>query len=106
MPVTKVTHREVAQLHSSLRAKPVTANRVGRLARSFYYWLNKRGNATGENPAKNIDWFPEEGRERFLTVEEISRLGQASRIAETVGLPPVPKHKKKPGAKRARNAGM
>ena len=106
MPVAKVTHRDAAQLHSSLREKSVTANRVGRLVRSFFYWLNKRGNVTGENPAKNLDWFPEEARDRFLTVEELSRLGQALRVAETVGLPPAPKHKKKPGTKRAKNAGM
>jgi Site-specific recombinase XerD len=106
MPVAKVTHRDAAQLHSSLREKSVTANRVGRLIRSFFYWLNKRGNVKGENPAKNLDWFPEEARDRFLTVEELSRLGQALRVAETVGLPPAPKHKKKPGVKRAKNAGM
>lgn len=31
MPVAKVTHRDAAQLHSSLREKSVTANRVGQL---------------------------------------------------------------------------
>lgn len=106
LPVAKVTHREVAQLHSSLHEKSVTANRVGRLVRSFFYWLNKRGNVTQENPAKHLDWFREEPRERFLTVEEMSRLGQALRVAESEGLPPAPKHKKKPGTKRAKNAGM
>jgi integrase len=106
VPVAKVTHRAVAQLHGSLRDKSVTANRVGRLVRSFFYWLKRRGNLIGENPAKNLDWFPEEARDRFLTVEEMSRLGQALRVAETVGLPPAPKHKKKAGNKRAKNAGM
>ncbi|MEP6622448.1 MAG: integrase arm-type DNA-binding domain-containing protein, partial [bacterium] len=106
LPVAKVTHREVAQLHSGLRDKSVTANRVGRLVRSFFYWLNRRGNIKGENPAKHLDWFPEQGRERFLSVAELSRLGQALRVAENEGLPPAPKHKKKPSAKRARNAGM
>lgn len=106
VPVAKVTYRDVAQLHSGLREKPVTANRVGGLVRSFFYWLSKRGNVTGENPVKNLDWFPEVARDRFLTVEEVSQLEEALRIAEGVGLPPAPKHKKKPGTKGAKNAGM
>lgn len=106
LPVAKVTHREVAQLHTNLRDKPVTANRVGRLIRSLFYWLSKRGIAKGENPARNLDWFPEQSRERFLTVHEMSRLGAALRLAETTGLPPAPKHKKAPGTRRVRNAGM
>lgn len=106
LPVAKVSHRDVAQLHSGLRDKPVTANRVGRLVRSFFYWLSKRGAFSGTNPAAHLDWFPEQSRERFLTVEEMGRLGQALRVAETIGLPPAPKHKKKPSAKRKRNPGM
>jgi integrase len=74
--------------------------------RSFFYWLAKRDLVSARNPAKDTDWFPEQGRERFLTVEEMARLGQVVRIAETVGLPPAPKHKKTPGTKRERNAGM
>jgi len=36
----------------------------------------------------------------------MARLGQALRVAETVGLPPAPKLKKEPSKKRQRNAGM
>ena len=106
LPVAKVTAREVADLHRSLREKPVTANRVLRLIRSFFYWLAKRDLVTGKNPAKDTDWFPEQGRERFLSVAEMARLGEALLVAETVGLPPVEKHRKEPSQKRARNAGM
>lgn len=106
LPVAKVTARDVADLHRSLREKPVTANRVVRLVRSFFYWLAKRDLVSAKNPAKDTDWFPEQGRERFLSVEEMARLGQAVRVAEAVGLPPAPKHKKTPGTKRERNAGM
>lgn len=112
LPVAKVTAREVAVLHRSLRDKPVTANRVVRLVRSFFYWLAKRELATGQNPAKNTEWFPEQGRERFLTVEEMARLGQALRVAETSGLSPAPEHlpemgrKMTPLPRRPRNSGM
>ena len=39
------------------------------------------------NPARQIDRYPEKGRERFLTPDELRRLGKAMRDAETVGLP-------------------
>lgn len=106
LPVAKVTARDVADLHRDLRDKPVTANRVARLVRAFFYWLAKRDLVSGKNPAKDIDWFPEQGRERFLTVAEMARLGQAVRVAETVGLPPAPEHRKEGSRKRTRNAGM
>jgi integrase len=41
----------------------------------------------GFNPARDIDKYPEKGRERFLTGDELGRLGDAIREAETVGLP-------------------
>lgn len=106
LPVAKVTARDVARLHHHLRDKPVTANRVARLIRSFFYWLAKRELVSGKNPAKDIDWFPEQGRERFLTVEEMARLGQALCIAETIGLAPAPKHRKAASKKRKHNDGM
>jgi integrase len=106
LPVAKVTARDVADLHRDLRDKPVTANRVARLVRSFFYWLAKRELVSGKNPAKDTDWFREQGRERFLSVAEMARLGQALRVAETVGLPPAPEHSKSPSRRRERNAGM
>lgn len=108
LPVNQVTAKEVAELHRSLRDKPTTANRVVRLVKSFFHWLAKPSNGSfgGVNPAKHIEWFPEHARERFLTAAEVTRLGQALRTAETVGLPPDPKHRKAPREKRARNSGM
>ncbi len=112
LPVARVTARDVADLHRSLSKKPVTANRVVRLVRSFFYWLARRNVVTGQNPARHIEWFPEQSRERFLTVEEMARLGQALRIAETTGLAPAAQHarhtgrKKAAGTRRARNSGM
>jgi len=39
------------------------------------------------NPTRGIDKYPEKGRERYLTTEELARLGEAIREAETVELP-------------------
>lgn len=40
-----------------------------------------------QNPARGIDKFREQHRERFLSVDELVRLGAAIREAETVGVP-------------------
>ena len=41
----------------------------------------------GTNPARRIEKFKEHRRERFLTGEELERLGAAIREAETKGIP-------------------
>jgi integrase len=43
--------------------------------------------AEGTNPARRIDKFKESRRERFLTGEELERLGSTIRDAETAGIP-------------------
>jgi integrase len=106
LPVAKVTPRDVTELHRSLRETKVTANRVVQLIRAFYYWMERRGIFSGDNPARRIERFAEKPRERYLTVEEMGRLGQAIRTAETVGLEPAPEHRKVPTSTRTRNAGM
>lgn len=123
LPVAKVTTRDIAKVHLSLKAKPATANKTILIVKAFFFWLERNGLFTGTNPAKSIELFPEAPRERFLSVAEMARLGQALRVAETIGLAPAPEHapelakqkgkraatpdkKKARGVKRARNAGM
>jgi integrase len=43
--------------------------------------------AEGNNPARGIEKFKEHRRERFLTGEELERLGRAIREAEKTGIP-------------------
>lgn len=107
MPIASVTKDDVRRLHSAIASKtPVTANRVARLVRSFYSYLIDNDLFDKANPARKADRVKEQPRERFLTVDELARLGEALRVAETVGLPPAPLHSKKPSTKRRRNAGM
>src|SRR5205807_7410051 len=54
----------------------------------------------GFNPARGIEQYPEKGRERFLSADELTRLGDAVREAETVGLP-YDIDEEKPTAKHA-----
>ena len=50
------------------------------LLQAYYRWV-----PSGFNPAHGLEKYAEEGRERFLSIEELERLGAAIREAETVG---------------------
>ncbi|MDO8500373.1 MAG: tyrosine-type recombinase/integrase [Gemmatimonadaceae bacterium] len=106
LPVAKVATRDIARLHLSLEDKPGTANRGVQMVKAFFYWLERGGLFSGTNPARNVELYAEHPRERFLTVEEMARVGQALCVAETIGLPPAPEHKLTKSVKRARNSGM
>ena len=41
----------------------------------------------GHNPTKGLRKYREQGRERFLTSDELGRLGAALAEGETIGLP-------------------
>jgi integrase len=84
----KVTRQDVARLHSSLHDTPVRANRVLAMLSALYSFAGKAGYVPEEyNPARGIEKFPERARERFLTLDELARLGDVIRQGETVGLP-------------------
>jgi len=83
-----VRRSDIASLHLGLAKTPFQANRVVAVIASMYSFGGKHGlTPEGHNPARGIDRFEEEGRERFLTGEELERLGAAIRTAEKVGAP-------------------
>lgn len=77
---------ELAKLHLSMKDTPYQANRLIATAASMYTYGDKHG-LTPENfnPAKRIDRFGEARRERFLTSEELARLGKAFRDLDESG---------------------
>lgn len=84
----KLTRLQVGRLHSSLADTPFQANRVLAVVGSMYAFAGRTGIVPeGTNPARGIDKFKEGRRERFLTGEELERLGSAIREAETTGIP-------------------
>ena len=84
----KLTRQQVGRLHSSLADTPFQANRVLAVVGSMYAFAGRAGIVPeGTNPARGIDKFKESRRERFLTGEELERLGSAIREAETTGIP-------------------
>lgn len=61
------------------RRGKVIANRLVELVRRLYYFAEKAELHTGENPARKIELFAEQGRTRFLNGEELARLFAALR---------------------------
>jgi integrase len=84
----KITTAELARLHSRMKDHPYQANRMLAVVGSLYSFAGKRHILPlGLNPVRGIDKYPEKGRERFLSIEELNRLGDAVREGETIGLP-------------------
>ena len=104
-----LTRSEVAKLHSAIARKstsakksgamrtapkktrggPIIANRALAVLKAMFSWaidmaLLPEG---ASSPATGVEAFKEKGRERFLSSEEMLRLGGALRRAETQGLP-------------------
>lgn len=84
-----LTHTDIAKLHRKIGNKtPVTANRIVTVLSGLLSWASKAGELPEDcKPTKGVSKFREEGCERYLTVDELGRLGEALREAETVGLP-------------------
>jgi integrase len=81
-----LTRVQVATLHRSLSAAPYAANRMAAIVSSLYGWAesNSLVHEGHRNPAARLTRFKERSRERFLTSDELARLGDALRTAETL----------------------
>lgn len=79
---------DLNRIHVKLAASPHRANRVMAYVGSVYSWAGRNGFVPkGYNPASDVNRFREAGRERYLSGEELERLGLVLRQAETEGLP-------------------
>jgi integrase len=89
LKINTVSSADVAKLHRKIGvAKPTTANRVVEAISSLYRYAAIAGVVEkGFNPTIGISAFREVKRERFLSTDELQRLGGTLREAETVGLP-------------------
>lgn len=82
-----IQHTDIANLHLKWRRTPSQANRMLAIVSSMYGFAAKRNMVpVGYNPARGVEKYPEKGRERFLTSEELAALGDALREAETIGI--------------------
>ena len=86
--IVDVLRADVARLHAGLVRTPYEANRTLAVMSAVWNWAARRDEvAAAGNPAKAIERYPGQGRERFLTSEEFARLGDALRLAGTTVLP-------------------
>lgn len=93
-----VEHHEVAKLHRDMKPTPAQANSMLRVLGSLYAWAEKaqeRRVPKGTNPTVDIERYVELPREVELSDEELIALGDALRLAETVGVPWVTDPEKK-----------
>lgn len=98
-----ITDDDIGAMHRAIgkAGGKYIANRALAVASAVFNW------AKMDNPVKGVRKFKEEGRERYLTSDEMQRLGDAMREAETTGLPydvdeerPNAKHARKPENRR------
>jgi integrase len=101
MPLTQIRRANVSKMHSSA-GHPGAANRALTVLSSIWNWATREYEDVElpPNPAKGVKRNPEQGHERFLSTDELARLGDALARAETIGLP-YPVDDTKPGAKHA-----
>jgi len=85
---TDITPADVSKLHAELSETPVTANRSLDLLGTLFEWGQIfRGLPPHFNPARHVTKYKEQDRQRYLSGEELGRLGDVLLTAETVGLP-------------------
>ena len=88
LKLDRVAPSDIAKMHRRIgQTKPMMANRVVECIGSIYRYAATCGLVLrGYNPASHIEAFREQRRERFLNTEELARLGDAIREAETAGI--------------------
>ncbi len=93
--------RHVTTLHIAMRDRKVSANRALARLSTFCNWAERMGDRLRHsNPCADVKPYAEVPKERFLSIEEFERLGQALRVAETVGLRPAPRLRMQPKSAR------
>jgi integrase len=88
LKVAAVTRQDIDKLHRAKAATPRQANLIVAIcSRAFSLAELWEMRPEGSNPCSKIERYPENHRERFLSADELGRLGATLRQAETVGLP-------------------
>ncbi len=73
-----IERADLARLHHEMSDRPYQANRTIALLSKAFAWAEKHGlRPAGENPCRFIDKYSEAKRERFLSPQELARLGGA-----------------------------
>ncbi len=85
--ISEVNRSDIAHIHHNMKDKPYAANRTLAVFSKFFNWCEKHGSRIeGSNPCRHIEKYPEKKHERFLSSQELGRLGIALMNAEEKGL--------------------
>ena len=77
LPIDQVTEADVGRLHHSLSKTPYQANRALAVLSKMFTFAERRGlRNKGTNPCKGQERFQEKSRERWLSDDEMERLGR------------------------------
>jgi integrase len=94
--VAEIDRADVAGLHAALKKTPVMANRVVALvSHMLTYAMDKGMRPEGPNPCRKVKKYAEQSKERFLSLDELGRLGASLLTAEKRGIPWEPDPEKK-----------
>lgn len=88
MKTDSVTRADIAKLHHDSRKTPVQANRVLALCSKMFNLAEAWGlRQDGSNPCRHVQRYKEKKRERFLSGDELARVGSSLTKAEETELP-------------------
>jgi len=79
--VAEITRDDIAKLHRGLIETPYQANRVLALLSKLFNLAEMWGmRPDGSNPCRHVKKYVERNRERYLSADEMARLGDALRV--------------------------
>ncbi len=86
LPITSVTRADAIRLHQSMKHIPGAANRTRDLLSHMMNVAEKWGlRPDGTNPCRHVERYRAQKRERFLSADELARLGNTLAEAEFNG---------------------
>ena len=87
LKVADVTRTDVARLHHEFRDTPYQSNRNLEIVSKMFNLSEMWGlRSDGSNPCRHVKKFKEEKRERYLSADELGRLGEVLRQCEQEGI--------------------
>jgi len=76
--IADVTRRDIAKFHHARRETPIEANRALAVASTLFNFAERIGyRPDGSNPCRHVEKYPQRHHERFLSADELARLGEA-----------------------------
>ena len=87
LQVGTITRADIARLHHDLRFAPVQANRALQFLSKMFNLAEIWGlRQDGSNPCRHVEKYPEKKRERYLSKDELAKLGETLRQCEIDGI--------------------